>query len=193
MIKYAITGGIATGKSSIINIMRIYGIPVINIDEIAHDIIKTKSNKFNKIINCLGNKFILPNKNINKKKIRNLIFSNKILRYKLENILHEDILIYMKNSINAIEKLGFHEIICEIPLLFEKELQNYFDITILIYTSIEVQIQRLMNRDSISIYDAIKIIKTQIKIEEKRKFVTCIINNDKSINNTCTLIKKYFL
>jgi len=193
MLKYAITGGIATGKSSIINIMRIYGIPVINIDEIVHNIIKIKSNKLNKIINLLGPEIILANKSINKKKIGNLIFSNKILKYKLEKILHKDIIIYIKNSIHAIETLGFKEIVCEIPLLFETDLQDYFDVTILVYTSIELQIQRLMKRDRISINNAIKIINTQLSIEEKKKFTSNRIDNSKSIKNTYNLIKQYFL
>jgi len=193
MIKYAITGGIATGKSSIINMMRIYGIPVINIDEIVSNMIKIKSNKINKIIDCFGSNFILPDKNINKNKIRNLIFSDKILRYKLEKILHKDIIIYIKDSINSIKLLGFRVMICEIPLLFEKELQDYFDVTILIYTSLEVQIKRLMERDKVSMTNAIKIINTQLSIEEKKKIVNCIVNNNKSIKTTSILIKKYFL
>jgi dephospho-CoA kinase len=177
--KYAIalTGGIASGKSTVASLFMMHGFLTIDADKITHKLLD-KNNLM--IANIFGDEYIKDNKVI-RKKLGNLIFNDKIQKKKLENFLHP----LIKQEIIK-EALLFEEqkkpYLIDIPLFFEN--RNY-DITnsIVVYIPKELQIKRLIKRDNSTSKDALVRINNQISIEEKKQLATFVIDNTKDLKN----------
>ncbi len=186
----ALTGGIATGKSSVASIFRDYGVTIIDADKVAHEVL---DREYLQIAELFGDKYILE-KCVNRKQLGTLIFSNKKEKERLENLLHP--LIY-----NEIERLAMIEeqikkpYIIDIPLFFET---NRYPIkkSIVVYTPKEIQLKRLMKRDGSTKEEALLRIESQIDIEIKKEKATYIIDNSQdfdAIQHECDKIMSNFL
>jgi len=186
MFKNAIvlTGGIATGKSTVANLFMMHGFLTIDADKIAHKILDKNSSK---IAQLFGDKYVHENKVI-RKELGNLIFNNKTEKEKLENFIHplikEDIIEEAK-----IFEQNNKPYLIDIPLFFEN--RNY-DIkkSITVYTSKDIQIQRLIKRDNSTKEEALARINNQMDIEEKKKLATYVIDNTGSLNDLITEVDK---
>ena len=186
MFKNAIvlTGGIATGKSTVANLFMMHGFLTIDADKIAHKILDKNSSK---IAQLFGDKYVHENKVI-RKELGNLIFNNKKEKEKLENFIHplikEDIIEEAK-----IFEQNNKPYLIDIPLFFEN--RNY-DIkkSITVYTSKDIQIQRLIKRDNSTKEEALARINNQMNIEEKKKLATYVIDNTGSLNDLITEVDK---
>lgn len=175
-----LTGGIATGKSTVSNIIKQLGYVVIDADKIARDIVAIGEDAYKEIVQHFGEDIVDENGNINRKKLGNIVFNNYKEREILNNITHPHIMRTIKRLIdeNSKERLIF----IDVPLLIEglnsfNEYGICFDEIWLVYVDEETQIQRLMERDCINREDAVKKIRAQIPIEEKIKYATKIIDN----------------
>ena len=179
MFKNAIvlTGGIATGKSTVANLFMLHGFLTIDADKIAHKILDTNTSKISKLF---GEKYIINNK-VARKELGNLIFNNIEQKLKLEKFIHPLIKEQIIDDAKIFEENNKPYLI-DIPLFFEN--RNY-DIkrSITVYTSKEVQIQRLTKRDNSSKEDALSRINNQMDIEEKKLLSTYIIDNTSSLND----------
>lgn len=174
-----VTGGIATGKSTILNILK-KKMDILNLDELSHKIIND-SNVIKELVTNFG-EGILENGVVNRKKLGKIVFEDKEKLKILNNIMHKRIISKM-NEIIAKYRLNNKNLAVEVPLLFELGLESYFDKIILAYAPKELQIKRVMNRDNKSYKEAISVINSQMDIEEKRKRADIISDNTKSIND----------
>lgn len=179
-----ITGGIATGKSTVSGIIVNMGYKVIDADKIAKDVVKIGKPGYQKIIDVFGKGILDENCNINRKKLGRLIFEDSILREKLNNIVHSFVLESIKDLINKYRNESI--IFVDVPLLIEEmdKLNEYeitFDEIWLVYVDESTQLDRLIKRDLISKDEAIKKIRAQIPIELKREYATRIIDNRKDL------------
>ena len=179
MFKNAVvlTGGIATGKSTVANLFMMHGFLTIDADKIAHEILDKNTSK---IAELFGEKYIINNKVV-RKELGNLIFNNIEEKLKLEKFIHPLIKEQIIDEAKIFEANNKPYLI-DIPLFFENK--NY-DIkrSITVYTSKEVQIQRLTKRDKSSKEDALSRINNQMDIEEKKLLSTYIIDNTSSLND----------
>ncbi|HSH36260.1 dephospho-CoA kinase [Schnuerera sp.] len=179
-----VTGGIATGKSTVSGIIDNMGYKVIDADKIAKDVVKIGKPGYQKIIDVFGKDILDENCNINRKKLGRLIFEDSILREKLNNIVHSFVLESIKDLINKYRNESI--IFVDVPLLIEEmdKLNEYeitFDEIWLVYVDESTQLDRLIKRDLISKDEAIKKIRAQIPIELKREYATRIIDNRKDL------------
>lgn len=169
---YVITGNIGSGKSTVANLLKLYGFSVIDADCIAHQILDENSEL---IAKQFGSEFI-DNGKVHRKKLANLVFNNKEQLALLEAILHPKI----KDEIysQALKKESQHfPYFVDIPLFFEKK--NYdFDRAILIYAPKNELIKRITNRDKISIDEAVSRLNLQMDIESKKDLATFVIDNN---------------
>ncbi|MDU7151142.1 MAG: dephospho-CoA kinase [Peptoniphilus grossensis] len=184
-----LTGSIATGKSQVSNYLRDKGIKVVDADLIARDVANYKSVK-NKIKKAFGDDLYI-NDQLDRKKLAEIIFANKIHRQKLNGIMHPEIYKEINKKTRGKEDLVF----VDIPLLFENEDVNKkygleFDEIWLVYVDRETQIKRLMNRDDISRDYAEKKINSQIPVEEKRKKANVIIDNSGTLEETFAQVEE---
>jgi len=177
--KYAIvlTGGIATGKSSVANIFKKFGFYIIDADKIAHKILDSS---YAAIGELFGIEYI-KNQKVDRKALGRLIFSNSIAKKKLEELLHP--LIYKEIERLSIEQDSYKKsYIIDIPLFFET---NRYPIekNIVVYTPAPIQLERLCCRDNCSIAEAKQRINSQIDIEEKKDKAIYLIDNSQDLNS----------
>ena len=173
MIKVAITGGIGTGKTTILNMFADKGIPVFNSDEIAREIMNTNPLLKNKIITAFGDKAYDKNK-LNKKYLSNVVFNNKTLLKKINSIVHP----YVSDEFNSwIKKQDSKYIIYESAIIFETKGEGFFDKIICVTAPEDDVISRVMKRNNFS-KDKIKsIINKQLPNKAKIQKSDYVIEN----------------
>lgn len=184
-----LTGSIATGKSQVSNYLRDKGIKVVDADLIARDLVDIPIVK-DEIKKAFGEN-IYVNKNLDRKKLAEIVFNNDKKRDILNDIMHPHIYKIILDEIKNSKEIVF----VDIPLLFENEKVNEkfglkFDEIWLVYVDRETQIERLMKRDGISRDYAEKKINSQISVEEKRKKADVIIDNRFTVEETFKQVEK---
>lgn len=173
MLKFAIVGNIASGKSTAENFLIEKGFKVFDTDKLSHKILEEFSNK---IIEEFQEFDILEENKISRKKLGNFIFQNKDLKTKLENIIYPK----LKEKLLEIFEENKEEkfIFISIPLLFEVNWQDLFDKILFIQTNDDIRLQRLMERNSFTKKKALERISAQIPQENKIKMSDFIICNN---------------
>lgn len=186
-----ITGGIASGKSTVCNVIMELGYPVIDSDLISKELSKKGNVCYNAIVEAFGNDILLVNGEIDKKKLGNIIFNNQSKKELLNNVTHPLILNEIKRNIGLYDD-GF--VFVDIPLLYEANMRFLFESVICVYLDRNTQITRLMNRDKIDRDYAIKKIESQMDLNLKKEMSEYIIDSSKSIldtrENTIKIIKE---
>jgi len=174
-----ITGGIATGKSTVTNFLRQKGFEVVDADALVHQLQKPGGRLFQILVEYFGEKVLLENGELDRPLLASLIFSNseerewsketqgKIIREELGSL---------RDKLAKTEDVFF----MDIPLLFEQDYASWFDETWLVYVSRDTQLDRLMNRDQLSKESAETRLASQWPLEEKKKFATYILDNNGS-------------
>jgi len=182
-----LTGGIATGKSTVANILLKKGFSLIDADKIAREIVEVDRPAYYRIVDEFGKDILNEDKTINRKALGKIIFSNKEAREKLNSITHPYIFQSIKDKIDQLSKNN-SVIFIDIPLLFEQYsslIQHgiSFDEIWLVYVDRDTQLDRLMKRDNITRDEAMRKIESQMDIEEKKKRASKIIDNRGDIDS----------
>ena len=174
-----ITGGIASGKSTVTNFLRQQGFEVVDADALVHQLQKPGGRLYQILVEYFGEKILLENGELNRPLLASLIFSNpEEQRWSKETqgqIIREE-LGSLRDKFSETEELFF----MDIPLLFEQDYASWFDETWLVYVSRDTQLDRLMNRDQLSKELAETRLASQWPLEEKKKFATYILDNNGS-------------
>ena len=188
MISIAIVGNIASGKSTVENVLRKKGYKVFDSDIIAHEVLDDLSEK---ILEAFKDYDISENGRISRQKLGALVFDDKNLKEKLENIVHPEIKDRLKKIFeeNKLEKYIF----VSIPLLFEVGWRNLFDKILFIYTEDKIRLNRLMQRNNFTKDEALARIKSQLPQEEKVKVSDFIVNNNHSIDVLQKYIERFII
>ncbi len=173
----ALTGGIATGKSTVCSLLKLHGFLTIDADKIAHMLLDLHHIK---IAQMFGEKYV-ENGKVLRKELGKIIFSNEEEKLKLEAFIHPLIKKEIIQEAAIFEKQNKPYFI-DIPLFFEK--MNYpIPKSLVIYTPNKLQITRLMKRDNINEEDAKLKISNQMDIEKKKDLANLIIDNSKSLRD----------
>lgn len=186
-----LTGGIASGKSTVSNYLKQLGALIIDVDQIARDIVEPGEDAWLEIRAEFGPDFIKEDRTIDRKKLAKLIFKSKEARDRLNNITHPKIISRTKEIIKNSKKNQTHPlIVIDAPLLIEANMTGLVEEVWLVVVEYQEQIKRLMLRDKISLEEAIKRIHTQMKTKDKMKYADLVIDNNQSINDTQARIKE---
>ncbi len=173
-----ITGGIATGKTTVSNYLVSKGYLVISADDIVHELY----NNFG-VIQALACMF----QTTSRSEIGAIVFKDPYKRKQLEDLLHP----LIKKEINDIIKESKEEVIfIDVPLLFEAKFDTLVEQVICVYINKELQLKRLMARDSINKEYALLKIESQLDIEEKKKLSDYVIDNSNDLENTYKQVDK---
>lgn len=192
MLKVGLTGGIASGKSTICELFSQHNIPIIDADIIAQELVKPNQTALKEVIQLFGNDILLNNGELDRKQLRQRIFSNSVDKQQLEALLHPRIrqqLIQQSNQVNA------PYCILAIPLLIEANMFDIVDLVLVIDSEQEQQVKRVCRRDNISSADAQAIISSQATREQRLSIADDIISNNHSLESLTLLVdelhKKY--
>ena len=174
-----ITGGIASGKSTVTNFLRKQGFQVVDADAVVHQLQKPGGRLFEALVQHFGQEIILENGELNRPLLASLIFSNPEEREWSKQIQGEIIreeLATLRDQLAQTEEIFF----MDIPLLFEQDYSAWFDETWLVYVEPDVQMERLMKRDQLSKDLAISRLSAQWSLEEKKGLASQVIDNNGS-------------
>ncbi len=191
--RIGLTGGIASGKTTITNYIREYkNIPILDADNLSRELIKPNTYGYKKILDYFGNKIIDHKNNsertINRKLLRNIIFQNSESKEWIEKLLHP--LIKEKMIEECSKYKNNQTIVLVIPLLFEAKFEDICTEIWLVKCPKELQKKRLITRDKISEKEAYDSINLQLSFEEKRKFSDIILDNSDDQNKWIKTIKE---
>lgn len=174
-----ITGGIATGKSTVTNKIKEFGYKVIDCDKISHQLLEDVD-VISAIESLFGKKTISDGK-VNRRVLGEVIFNDPAEQIKLNNLIHPLVIEVVKAEL---EQLDEEIVFIDCPLLYEAQMEDMMDKVITIYINEDLQIQRLMKRDSISQDYAMKKIQSQLMISEKIELADYLINNESEEDTT---------
>ncbi len=181
----ALTGGIGSGKSTTASLLKLYGYAIIDADTIAHKALEQSTEEVIEIFSDI----ILTEGKIDRKKLANIVFKNKALRNKLENLLHPRIKEYILEQSHLLDGKNIPYFI-DIPLFFETK---HYDIeeTLLIFVEQSTQIERIKKRNALSDEAILERINAQIPLHQKKKLAKYVINNNGDLKNLQKEIEKY--
>ena len=174
-----ITGVIGSGKSTVVNLLRVYGFSIIDADEIAH---RALDESIDEMKSEFGSEFIKDNK-VDRKSLGSLVFSDSKAKKKLENILHPLIKEQIFAEASRLESSNYPYFI-DLPLYFEKSpVYDEFQSVCVVYAPEQICLKRIIERNNLDFNEARLRLESQISIEKKREIATYIIDNSSDLKH----------
>lgn len=187
-----LTGGIASGKSTISSYYQSLNIPIIDADIESRLAVEKGEPAYLKIASHFGKGVLHSDGTLNRQKLGEIIFSNEEERRVLNSIVHPDVRRRMDEKQKKAVEAGEKVVILDIPLLFENKLNHTVDRTILVYVDQDTQITRLMKRNDLSYEQALKRINAQMPLQEKLALADEVINNNGSMEESIQQANRIF-
>ena len=189
MLVVGLTGGIASGKSTVSRMFADQGIPVICADELARDAVRPGSDALQEIRSTFGEDVLDEHGGLDRAAMARLVFQNAAKRKLLESIIHPRVAEEQQRRLRRLELEGHRIAIIDVPLLYESGWEKAFDLVIVVYVPAEVQEHRLMARDTISREDARSRLDAQMPIEKKKKLADRVVDNTGGMKHTLDQVK----
>lgn len=184
-----LTGGIASGKSTVSNLFRKYGIEIVDADKVAKEV-SEKKESIEKISNIFGKDILDSDGKIIREKLREKAFKNRELLQELNKIIHPQVMEYFKRKKEENSKDEI--LIFDIPLLYEAKMEYLCDKIIVVGVDVQKQIRRVVARDGSSENLAKKIISNQMPLDEKIKKADIVIMNDGTLDELEAKVMKIY-
>ncbi len=182
-IVIGLTGGIASGKSTVSNMIRRQGLRVVDADIIAREVVEIGQPAYKKIIETFDG-ILDDDKSINRQKLGSIIFADEKKRQQLNSIVHPAVREEMLKQVEFEKQKNALAVVLDIPLLFESKLTHIVDKTILVYVDEHIQLERLMERNGYTEHEARMRIEAQMPLKEKLKLSDYVIINNGSLEET---------
>lgn len=189
-----LTGGIASGKSTVTRTLVDLGAIIIDSDELAHNIMKPYKPAWKDIVKIFGTEILNHDETINRDRLGQIVFNDPDKLRELNQITHWRIAERYKEDLRLIKKEKPEAIVVmEIPLLYETHAERICDEVWVVWVDRETQMERLMQRDGISREDALKRIEAQMDLDEKARLADVVIDNRHSIEETNETATKNYI
>jgi dephospho-CoA kinase len=187
-----LTGGIASGKSTVAAILQRLGAAIVNADELAREVVQPGTPGWKEIVENFGAEALQPDQSLDRQKLRKIVFNDPDARKKLEAIIHPKVRALAQQRIQEHAAAGCEIVVYEVPLLFEGNLQDSLRPVVLVAADISTQKKRLQQRDQLAEAEAEKHIRAQMSLEEKRRLADYVIENDGSQADLERQVRKVF-
>ena len=178
-----LTGGIASGKSTVATILKQLGSTVINADELSREVVQPGNEAWKEIVGTFAADILQSDQTLDRKKLRTMVFNSPEARKKLEAIIHPKVRALAEKRIRELAAAGRSIIVYEVPLLFEGQLHLWLRPVILVASDVNTQKQRLRDRDHLTDTEAQQHIDAQMSLDEKRKLADYVIENNGSLDD----------
>lgn len=193
ILRVALTGGIACGKSISAEILENLGCYIHHSDQAAHKLMQPRSPAWEKIVNHFGKKILNTDQTINRKYLGEILFRDDKERTYVNRIIHPLVLQEKKKKVAQLEKKSRYKIfVSEAALTIESGFSGYFHKIVAAYCPPSIQLERLMKRDGISSNEAKKKIAAQMPVDEKKQYADYVIDTSGSIESTIEQTEKVF-
>ena len=190
MFIIGLTGGIASGKTSISSMLEEMGFPIVDADAIARRVVEKGMPALERIKKEFGEEVLNSDGTLDRKALGQLVFSSSKKLELLNSITHPAIIEEINRNINTLSDKGEKLCVLDAPLLIESGINGMAHKVLLVYVDDRTQLSRLMNRDNISEELALKKISSQMGFEEKRKYADYVIDNSRSLDYTKAQMEK---
>jgi dephospho-CoA kinase len=192
-MKLGLTGGIACGKSTVSAMLAERGAKIVDADQTAREVVLPGEAALEAIVAVFGQAVLNEDGTMNRSALGSIVFSDPQRLTQLEAILHPAIRTRMWGRINAYEQEDPNQlIVADIPLLYETGQASLYDEIMVVYVPREIQIERLMSRNSITAEQAEQRIALQMDIEEKRKLANHVIDNSGTLEQTVLQVERFW-
>lgn len=185
-----LTGSIASGKSTVSNMLKALGYPIIDADIVARVVVEQGTKTLKMITEVFGQEVIAEDGSLNRGKLGEIIFSSPSKRKQLNDIIHPAIRAEMLRQKEQLLKDGHPTIIMDIPLLFESKLQSYVEKILVVTVTEEMQLERLMARNNFTLEEAKARIQSQLPLSIKEKEADAVIYNNGTLESTEQQLRK---
>lgn len=189
-----LTGGIASGKSTVSRLLVERGALLVDADRIAREIVLPGSPALDQIADRFGADMLLPDGSLDRKRLGNVVFSDAAERKALEEITHPAIRQEMMTQMRRLEEEHPQSlVVVDVPLLYESGLTDRFEEIVVVYVPQAIQLERLMRRDGLTEAEASERLLSQWDIELKRERADYVIDNSKGIEETRQQVEQFWL
>ena len=179
-----LTGGIASGKSTVSNYLKELGAKIIDGDIIARAVVVPEKPAWKAIVETFGNEILLADLSLNRLKLGEIVFNNKKAKELLENIISPYIAAEINKQLNSLKKVKNIIVVLDLPLLYENNWDKITDENWVVFVEQDIQIKRLCDRNNFTIEQALSRINNQLPLFEKAGKANVVINNNFDIENT---------
>ncbi|CAL4925997.1 unnamed protein product [Urochloa decumbens] len=179
-----LTGGIASGKSTVSNLFKNTSVPVVDADVVARNVVQKGTGGWKKIVKAFGDEILLDNGEIDRARFGQIVFSDPSKRQLLNRLLAPHISSGIFWEIAKLWMKGCKVIALDIPLLFETKMDRWTNPVIVVWVNPETQIERLMSRDGFSEEQAQNRINAQLALDRKKSEADIVIDNSGSLDDT---------
>lgn len=194
MLKIGITGGIGCGKSAVCRLLEQNGIPIIQADLVAREMMETHPQIRSQIKAAFGDEIYLRDGKLDRKRLAQIIFNDETAKLRINRIVHPHVIAYQKDRLEQLAQTGkYHFAGVEAALIFEARAESQFDVIVVVAASEQTVIQRLMQRDGLSREEISKRIAAQMPLSEKIKRADIVIYNDGSLDELNHKVKRLFM
>jgi dephospho-CoA kinase len=184
MLVVGLTGGIASGKTTVSQMFRDAGVPVICADELARGVVRPGSRALEEIARVFGDQVIGPDGELNRTALAQMVFQDPSRRKSLEAIIHPKVEDERNRHLSDLQREGYELAVVDVPLLYETGLDRSFDVIIVVYVPQQVQEERLEARNHMT-REAIRArVDAQMPIDEKKRRADYILDNSGTIEET---------
>lgn len=193
MIIIGLTGGIASGKSTVARMLEERGALVLDADRIARETVLPGRPAWREIVDWLGEAVLLEDGSIDRARLGELVFNDHRLRQKLNDIVHPRVgeeMLARTAEIRSKDPAAV--IVYDLPLLVEAGLHRVVDLVLLVFVPPAVQLARLRRRDKLSRKEALARVKAQLPLEEKKKYAHTVIDNSGTVEETAVQVERFW-
>lgn len=196
MIRVGLTGGIATGKTTVANMMVAQGAILIDADILAHQAVERGQPAYDAIVEAFGPGILDDHHNIDRAKLGQRVFAYPAEREKLNGLVHPAVRTAMLSQVETYARLEQQQeknwmVVLAVPLLFESNLSHLIDVSLVVYCPEDLQLQRLMARNNLAEADAWARIHAQLSIEEKAAIGDEVIDNSRDLAYTAQQLELF--
>ena len=178
-MKIGLTGGIASGKSTVAELLRKKGVKVLDADKIAHQLMTPETEMGQEVVEYFGEDILLSSTEIDREQLGKIVFNDEIAREKLDEITHPYIIAELNRKMEAILEVN-DIVVAEVALLIEADMGDLFDEIWVVYADKEAQIERLIKRSGYKRERAEAQVEAQLSLQEKVKYADRVISNNGS-------------
>jgi len=191
MLKVGLTGGIASGKSTVSRIFASFGAKVLDADEVAREVLLPGQPAWTRLRQAFGQEFFHPDGTVKRKELRKLVFADPEKRSQLNAIVHPEVMKEINRRSEILSSsVQIGVLLVDVPLLLEVGVANRFDKVVVVYVSKSVQINRLQQRDGISEEEAKQALKAQMALSKKVEQADYVIDNSGTLEETMAQVRK---
>jgi dephospho-CoA kinase len=175
---FGLTGGIATGKSTVAEMLQRHGAVIVDADKVARQVVEPGEEGLKRIASVFGDEVISREGTLDRPALGRIIFHDEKARRKLNELLHPLIMDKMRRDTEKVRQTEPHAVIIwDVPLLIEEKMTDLVDEVILVYVPQQVQLARLQARDHLDNDEAAARLAAQLPIDEKKRWADYVIDN----------------